>query len=101
MLLKNCMVNTDLGTIKTVLAHCDSCGKKHLVSDGISGGAMGWLEVRRLDREVPSIHFCSLACLLKGVGELVDLGIAELSTDNWGRIFKHFSTAGEREGNGV
>lgn len=96
MLLPHYMVNTDLGTVKTLVAHCDHCGKKHLVSGEIIGGAMGWLEVRRFDKDVPPIHFCTLRCLINGIGGLLELGINELSTDNWARILEYCTKAGEQ-----
>jgi hypothetical protein len=99
MLLKNFLVNTDLGAIKTLVAHCDECGKKHFISSDTVGGAMAWLELRRFDREVPPIHFCSLECLLNGIKGLADLGVSELNTENWPRILERCTKAGEREEN--
>lgn len=95
MLLKGQAVKTEFGAIETILAHCDYCGKRHLVSgDIVKGGAMDWLEVRRFDRDVPPIHFCCLRHLVAGTRRLMRSGVEKLESKNWERILDVCSTAG-------
>lgn len=83
MLLKDFTVETELGEIKTIVAHCDYCGKKHMIGSDMTGGAMDWLEVRRFDRDIPPIHFCNLDHLEKGAQVFREKGIKILERGNW------------------
>jgi len=83
MLLKDHAVKTELGEIKTIVAHCDYCGKKHMVGDGVVGGAMGWHEARRFDRDMPPIHFCCLDHHIRGLQRFQANGVKELDRGNW------------------
>lgn len=88
MLLKQIEVQTELGPIKTLLVHCDQCGRKM-----IPDGAMNWLETRRLDRDVPQLHFCSLRCLGIAVQVLLRLGVDAIDQKNWPIILEYCSKA--------
>lgn len=98
MLLKDFTVETELGTIKALVAHCDYCGKKHFAGSNVVGGAMDWLEVRRLDLDLPPVHFCSLDHLAKGVQAFQEKGIKVLERGNGPLINGICSRAGEGEG---
>ena len=86
MLLKQIEVQTELGPIKTLLVHCDQCGQKMMPD-----GAMNWLELRRLDRDVPQLHYCSLGCVKEGVEALLSLGFEAIDQDNWESILGYCS----------
>ena len=85
-------VETQYGDVETKVIHCDSCGKKALID-----GALRWLELRHLDRDVPPLHFCRLRCVVLGVGELLSIGVEEMKMSNWRQIEAHVSKAGERD----
>lgn len=95
MLLKDHALKTEFGEIKTIVAHCDYCGKKDLVGSDMIGGAMGWLEVRRFDRDIPPIHFCGLEHLVEGIRLFLDKGVKTLDRGNWQIILGLCSSAKE------
>lgn len=90
MLLKQIEVQTELGPVKTLLVHCDQCGRKMMPD-----GAMDWLELRRLDRAVPQLHFCSLSCAMSFVQSLLRIGVETIDQENWETILSHCETIGE------
>ncbi len=95
MLLLEQKVETELGIIETLVIHCDCCGKKRLVGGDISkGGANDWIETRRLDRDVPPIHFCCLGHLVEGIQRIQHAGVTKLEISNWKKIKDICSTAG-------
>lgn len=91
MLIKE-SVKTQYGIVETKIIHCDSCGKKALID-----GALRWLELRHLDRDVPPLHFCCLRCVVPGVVELLAVGVEEMRMSNWPQIEACVSRAGERD----
>lgn len=91
MIVKD-IVETQYGDVETKIIHCDGCGKKSLID-----GALRWLELRHLDRDVPPLHFCSLLCAQHGIVGLLDIGIDEMRMANWNQIEAHVSKAGEKD----
>lgn len=81
MIFKDYTVETEFGKVKTLVIHCDYCGRKHMVN-----GAMDWLEIHRLDNDIPPIHYCSLNHLIKGTQMLKDKGINVLEQGSWSLI---------------
>ncbi len=83
-------IKTQYGDVETNIIHCDGCGKKALID-----GALRWLELRHLDRDVPPLHFCRLRCVVLGVGGLLAIGVEEMAMSNWSRIIEHVSRAAQ------
>ncbi len=81
-------IETQYGAVETKITHCDNCGEKALID-----GALRWLELRHLDRDVPPLHFCRLRCVVLGVGELLSIGVEEMRMSNWPQIEAHASRA--------
>lgn len=99
MLLKDFTVETELGKVKILVAHCDYCGRKHFAGSNVVGGANDWLEIRRLDLDLPPVHYCSLDHLAKGVQVFQKRGITVLERGNWPLINGICTTAvGEEQG---
>lgn len=89
MLLKE-RVNTEFGMAQAHTAHCDYCGKKHIVD-----GAMDWIEVLRLDHSTQPLHFCCIDHLVKGGKRFQDRGIKALDRGSWPLILGVCFTAKE------
>ncbi len=83
-------IETQYGDVETNIIHCDSCGKKVLID-----GALRWLELRHLDRDVPPLHFCTLRCVEQGTHALLAIGVEEMAMSNWSRITEHVSRAAQ------
>ena len=84
-------IETQYGDVETKIIHCDGCGKKALID-----GALRWLELRHLDRDVPPLHFCNLRCVVLGTSGLLAIGVEEMVMANWTQVEAYVSEAGGR-----